>query len=595
MDRERRRDRFVQVARILGYLKEYRHLILWGLFSLVVTDILALIPPWLVKDAIDSLPSLSSSDDLLPYFGAIVLVVSGQALFRFAWRKSLFGVSRRAEYRLRNDLFRHLQRLDRGFFLRRLIGDLMSRCTNDLTAIQESIAYFGLLIVDSLLTIGTCLVLMGIIDPLLTLASLIPLPFLSICFFYFGRRVRVKSAQVQVEVAHLTQVVQETVTGIRMIQAYTLESVRRRFYRNATEQYIQRNLELAGIRGLFYASLMFLAGFAVVIVLWMGGTRVVRGDLTLGEFVAFGSYLTMLVWPMMSFGFMVNLFQRGRVSLERLGEIFHHQTAIADPLHPISLTRPRGEIRFQGVSFRYPGSAGWVLRGISFDIPAGSKIGVTGPVGSGKTTLLELIPRIHDPTEGVVSLDGRDIRHIPLRDLRGCVGLVTQEPFLFSDSLSANMSFGVPHASAEEVERVARLVRLDKDREAFPQGWKTVVGERGVMLSGGQRQRVALARAIMVAPRVLLLDDAFAHLDEETESEVIGNLLEALPETTIIFTSHRISSLWRADRVVVMASGRLLQAGPPERLVQVTGYFRQIYEQQNLLQEMEQLGGEAKE
>ena len=379
-----------------------------------------------------------------------------------------------------------------------------------------------------------------------------------------------------------------------MIQAYTLERVRGKFYRDATEQYIRRNLELASIRGLFYASLTFLGGVAVVIVLWMGGIRVVRGDLTLGSFVAFNAYLIMLIWPMMSFGFMVNLFQRGRASLERLDEIFHQQPAIAESPHPIPLTRPMGEIQFRGVSFRYPGSAHWAINGISLDIPAGSSTGITGPVGSGKTTLLELIPRVHDLMEGVVLLDGQNIREIPLRDLRQWVALVAQEPFLFSESIAANMNFGVPHHPAEEVERVARLVRLDKDQEAFPQGWETLVGERGVTLSGGQRQRVALARAIMMAPRILLLDDAFAHLDEDTESEVISNLLKALPETTILFTSHRISSLRRADQVLVLRDGQLLQEGHPERLLQARGYFQQISQQQNLLQELEQFGRREK-
>jgi len=589
MDEGKGRDRIARAARILGYLKEYRHLMLWGIFSLIVTDVLALIPPWLAKEAIDSLPSLTSPGELLPYLGAIVLVVSCQALFRFGWRKSLLGVSRQAEYRLRNDLFRHLQRLDRAFFLKNPVGDLMSRCTNDLTAIQEFIAYFGLLVVDSSLTIGTCLVLMGIIDPRLTLASLIPMPFLSLCFLHFGRKVRTKSVQLQTDLASLSQVVQETVAGIRMIQSYTLEGVRRRIYRDAADQYILRNVELARIRGLFYGLLTFLGGIAVVIVLWMGGIRVMKGLLTLGGFVAFNAYLMMLIWPMMSLGLMVNLLQRGRASLERLEEVFRHEPAVADSPHPIPLTKPADEIHFQGVSFKYPQASQWALRRVSLHIPGGLKTGITGPVGSGKTSLLELIPRIRDPVEGAVLLDGHDIRRMPLRQIRRWVAMVAQEPFLFSESLSANMSFGAPHTAPEEIERLARLVRLDKDQDAFPQGWNTLVGERGVTLSGGQRQRAALARAIMKAPRILILDDPFAHLDEETESEVMGNLLDSLPETTVIFTSHRASSLRRADRVVVLKDGRILQEGQPERLLEVDGYFRRICEQQTLMQELEQL------
>jgi len=594
MDKPKHSKPTSQAARILGYLKDHRRLIIGGLFALVVTDILGLVPPWLIKDAIDALPGLSSRVGLLPYLGVIILVAGGQAVFRFLWRRSLLGVARRAEYRLRNDLFGHLQGLDRGFFLTHPVGDLMSRCTNDLTAIQELIAYSGLLIVDSCITIGTCLVLMAIIDPVLTLACLVPMPMLSIAFFYFGRRVRGKSAEVQAALAGLTQVVQETVVGIRTIQAYTLEHVRQGLYRESTERYIRRNLELARIRGLFYASLTFLAGLAIVIVLWLGGTRVMRGHLSLGGFVGFTAYLTMIIWPMMSFGFMVNLFQRGRASLTRLEEIFHEEPAVVDPPKPRDLSPGTREINFQRVSFRYPGSTRWALHDLSFRVPAGRKVGITGPVGSGKSTLLELVPRIHDPEDGRVFLDGRDVREIGLRDLRRQITVVAQEPFLFSESIAANMGFGKSEFSPEEIERVARLVRLDKDRDAFPQGWETLVGERGVTLSGGQRQRVALARAIMTTPRILLLDDAFSHLDEETESEIIGNLLEALPETTIVFTSHRISSLMRADQVVVLEDGKLLQEGDPSGLAETCGYFRRIWQEQHLLRELERVDGEGK-
>jgi ATP-binding cassette subfamily B protein len=574
-------------AKIIGYLPQYRKLILWGLLSLVMTDVLSLIPPWLVKQAIDALPFLDSPRLLLPYLGAIVLVVSCQALFRFSWRRSLFGVARRTEYHLRNDLFAHLQKMDRAFFLRRSTGDLMSRCTNDLVAIQEVIAYFGLLIVDSSLTIATCLILMGIIDLPLTLASLIPLPLLSVCFFYFGGQVRRRSARVQAELAHLTQVVQETLTGIRITQAYNLESVRRDLYRDAAERYIRTNIQLANLRGLFYSLLSFLTGIAAVVVLWMGGTRVVAGSLTLGGFVAFNTYLVMLSWPMMSLGFMVNLLQRGRASMERLEEILRETPAVADAHPTTTAIAPADEMRFCEVGFRYPGTGGWALRGISLAIPRGSRMAITGPVGSGKSTLLELIPRIHDPQEGRVSLNGQDLREIPLADLRRRVGWVAQEPFLFSESIAANLAFGVPRASCEEVDRGARLVRLDKDLDAFPLGWDTVIGERGVMLSGGQRQRVALGRAIMVGPGILLMDDAFAHLDGETEAQVMRNVLEALPGATIIFTSHRVSTLLQAGTVVVLAEGRILEVGPPELLRSAGGYFQRICRQQDLIQEME--------
>jgi ATP-binding cassette subfamily B multidrug efflux pump len=550
---------------------------------------LALVPPWLIKRAIDALPTLHQAHRLIPYFLAIVLVVAGQALFRFIWRRSLFGVSRRIEYRLRNDLFRHLQTMDRPFFLSHPIGDVMSRCTNDLVAVQELFAYFGLLVVDSSLTILTCLVLMAVIDPILTMIAMLPMPLLSVSFLYFGRRVRKKSGEVQAALADLTHFVQETLAGIRLIQAYTLERIRRDQYQGTTEHFIDKNIELAGIRGVFYAVLTFLVGLAAVVVLWAGGMRVVEGHLTLGGFVAFNAYLTMLSWPMMSVGFMVNLFQRGMASLDRVERIFAQQPVIADPLQPRPLPQLRGEIAFREVSFRYPGAEPWALREISIRIPAGSCIGLTGPVGCGKTTLLELIPRVFDPTAGVVLLDGRDVRTVSLEELRRRVTLVSQEPFLFSDSIAENIRFQSPDLPGEVVEQIARLVRLDKDEDAFPRGWATLVGERGIMASGGQRQRIALARAVLSRPRILLLDDAFAHLDEETESEVLHNILDALPDSTIVFTSHRVSSLRQAERLIVLEGGRVTAEGPPEALAAMPGYFQRISQHQTLLREMEQL------
>jgi ATP-binding cassette subfamily B protein len=491
--------------------------------------------------------------------------------------------------------------MDRAFYLRNSVGDLMSRCTNDLVAVQEIIAFFGLLIVDSSLTMASCLALMAVIDLPLTLAALIPLPLLSLTFVHFGRKVRGKAAQVQASLAHLTQIVQETLVGIRVVQSYNMQGVRRELYAAATDAFIRRNVELAAVRGLFYALLTVLAGLAAVVTLWMGGQRVVEGHLTLGGFVAFNTYLVMLSWPMMSLGFMVNLLQRGRASLDRLEAVFREQAAIrdgtkpgsGDPLGPASPRTPGAALRFQGVGFRYPHSSGWALEDICLDLPGGTRLGVTGPVGSGKSTLLELVLRIHDPTEGAVFLDGCDIRALPLSRLRRWAAWIAQEPFLFSESISANVAFARPGASPHEVDRAARLVRLDKDMDAFPEGWDTLVGERGIMLSGGQRQRVALARALLAAPRILVLDDAFAHLDAETESEVMANLMGALPGVTILFASHRVSTLRRAQRVVVLSRGRVVEEGPPEALARGGGYFQRICRRQEIMVEMDRWGEEA--
>jgi ATP-binding cassette subfamily B protein len=389
----------------------------------------------------------------------------------------------------------------------------------------------------------------------------------------------------------LTQIVQETLAGIRVVKSYAMERTREEAYREATENYIRKNVELANVRGLFFSALGLLTGVAAVIVLWMGGTRVVAGQLTLGGFVAFNTYLVMLSWPMMSVGFMVNLFQRARASHDRLEHIFGEMPDIADPLAPRPLPGAPGELRFENVGFRYPGAEHFALREISIVVPPGSRVGITGPVGCGKSTLLDLVPRIHDPTGGRITLHGDDLRSYSLRELRRRVAWVAQEPFLFSEPIAANVAFGAPLSPPAEVDGAARLARLDKDWDAFPQGWETVVGERGITLSGGQRQRLALARAAMTAPGILVLDDAFAHLDAETESEILSNVLAALPSTAILFVSHRISTLRQANWVVVLSEGRILDQGPPDDLLQRGGYFQETFQQQEILREMEHWGG----
>ena len=579
---------------LIRRLKPHRRTIVLGLILLAVTDVLGLAPPWLVKGAIDAMPKLSAKSGLLFYVVLLMTAVILQAFFRFGWRKALFGVSRNVEYGIRNDLFDHLLRMDRSFYLQYTTGELMSRCTNDLVAVQEFIAFFGLLVVDSTLTISTCLFLMAVIDPVMTLFVMIPMPFLSLSFLYFGRKVRKTAAQVQMEAAKLTENVQETLAGIRVIKAYTMEKVRRSQYGRATERYIQANLDLAAIRGVFFAALTFFTGLSAVIALWVGGQRVMNGHITLGGFVAFNTYLTMLIWPMMSLGFMVNLFQRGRASLDRIETVLARESKIKDAPGILPTGRPHGGIRFRNVRFRYPGAHKWALDDISFDIEPGTRVGITGPVGSGKSALLDLIPRIWDPTEGSIELDGRDLRSYPLKDLRRWVARVAQEPLLFSDTIASNIRF---QPSDEpfglETKDAAAMVRLDKDKDAFPKGWDTLVGERGIMVSGGQRQRIALARAVTSDPQILLLDDAFAHLDEETEAEVFENILEAMPGVVILFSSHRISSLLRADTVIVLDEGALAEFGPPEDRLHAGGYFDKLRSDRQTRLELEMLSQES--
>ena len=560
---------------------------LGGLLCLALADGLALAPPWILKMAIDGLKVMAGGKELIGFALAIVLVAILQAGFRYLWRTALFGVARHVECALREELFGALQGLDRAFYLRHSIGDIMSRCTNDLVAIQEFMAFVGLLVLDSSLTILTCVALMAWIDPGLTLMALLPLPLLSVSFMYFGKRVKANSLEVQAQLAELTQGVQETLSGIRVVQAYALERARAVRYRDACLQYLGRQIQLARLRGIFYALLGFLAGVASVIVLWLGGKKVAVGELSLGSFVAFNSYLLMLSWPMMSLGFMVNLLQRAGASLERIGQLLDARAEVVSPPRPAPIPDSPPEFRLEKVGVRYPGSEAWALRGINLRLSPGMWVGVTGPVGSGKTTLLELLPRIQDPTEGRILINGRDLREVSLEELRRRVALVAQEPFLFSESLASNVTMVELREEPGLLDRLARIACLDKDLHALPEGWNTLVGERGVMLSGGQRQRVALARALALRPQVLLLDDAFAHLDAQTEAEILDHLVSSFPGMTMVLVSHRVSTLMRAHWVVVLVEGRVSEQGPPRALLDTGQYLKDLAIKQEILQELE--------
>lgn len=560
---------------------------LWGILALIATDILGLIPPWLIKDAIDAIPTSGTHWELIPYTLALICVVVLMGFFRFLWRNHLFGLSRKVEYHLRNDLFRHLQGLPLGFFQKMKTGDLMSRATNDMIAIQELIGFAGLLIVDSALTLLTCMVLMAIIDLKLTLLTMIPLPILSISFLKFGKLVRKKALEVQGTLADMSDHVQETISGIRVVHAYVQEEERRMRFHELSHVYATKNIQLARIRGLFYALLGLGAGLAAAIVLWQGGRLVLGGQITLGEFVAFNSYLSMLTWPMMALGFIYNLFQRGAASMDRLDEVLEERSSISDPPHPVFLQEFVGGIELKKVDFSYSDDAGFVLKDISFSVSKGEKLAIMGPVGCGKSTLLKLLPRIYDVSGGAFLIDGKDIRDIPIEQLRKSIGFVEQEPFLFSDTIQKNITFGSDSQDSEAVKRTVEIVRLDKDLQSLPNGLMTLIGERGITLSGGQKQRIVIARAILRTPPILVLDDAFSHLDTETEEEILTRLFEEMADTTIIFATHRATTAQRADKIVIIEDGMISEEGTHWDLMAGKGLYSRIYQRQMIAREIE--------
>jgi ATP-binding cassette subfamily B protein len=589
------------------YIEKYRHELIVGAFSILLADILGLLLPWLIKLAIDYIritcskhePSLPFNfsgkwNHLLTYSILIVAVVGLQTIFRYLWRKHLFGISRKIEYDLRNNYFRHLQKLGFGFFQHVKTGDIMSRATNDLYAVREFIGSGIIIIVDSAVIISTCLILMIVISIKLTVISIIPAAAITLIVMKFNREIEKRFESVQKKLSDMYSTVHEFVSGIGVIQAYVQEENELGRFRKHNQQLMKKNIELTSISGIFSPLMVFTTGVTAVIVLWVGGREVMIGHITLGSYVAFNGYLTMLTGPMAAIGFMINLSQRGIASMKRVKEIMLVKPEIYNGLESGTAQSPantkeiknsfKGKIEFKSVTFSQDGKSD-ILFDVNFTIGAGSLLVLTGPIGSGKSTLLRLIPRIYDPSGGSVLIDGTDIKKIPIEALREMIGYVEQEPFLFSDTVRENIVFGAGRISIEEIEDVTKSVELDRDIATFPYGLDTVIGERGVTLSGGQKQRVALARAIIKKPKILILDDAFSNLDAYTEGEVLNNIRTFLKETTIVLISNRVFTIKSADNIVVINEGRIIESGTHDELLSKKGLYSRIYKK-HLFSEM---------
>lgn len=567
------------------YLRPYRREIALGVAALLVTDLLGLMIPWFLKTVIDLLPQKPSGDALLGYAAILFLAAMGQGLCRFGWRKYLFGPSRKVEFDILSRLMSHFLILDKAYYQTQKIGDLMSRATNDLRSLREFVGMAVLVLVDSQVVIFSCICLMIYINPLLTLYSMAPMPLISVLFYKLSGMIGERQQIVQAHLSKITAMVQETLSGIRVLHAFVQEENVKKKFGDLNREYIHKNLQLTRLFGIFTPSLVFVIGTAALISLWIGGKAVVRGDMTLGSFVAFNSYLLMLSWPMMAIGYVFNLTQRGVSAMQRLEEIFSAQPAVVSNAE-LAPAKIEGQIAFHSLSFRYPDARDSCLRDISCEIKKGESVAIIGMIGAGKSTLVQLIPRIFDAEQGMVLFDGTPIRDISLAELRRSIGYVDQEPFLFSATIRENITFGYAEAAEEEIRNVIHLAGLTPDLQRFPQGLDTLVGERGVSLSGGQKQRVALARALLKKPKILILDDAFSSLDVETEETVLKNIKNFIRGITTIIVTHRLTVTRDVDRIIVMENGRIVESGNHSELIR-GGYYRQIYENQALAREME--------
>lgn len=578
---------------LFPYLRRYRAPIAWGLVLVVVANAFTLAGPFFIKRAIDRLGAPGVTSETVLRYAALVVgtaLVGGAA--RYGMRELLNGVSRRVEFDLRNDFFRHLLRLDAGFYARVQTGELMSRATNDLQAVRMVAGPAYMYLANTVVVSIFALSLMVWIDARLTLLALLPMIALPPVTLGFGRVIHRRFEQIQEQFGTLSTVAQENLAGARIVRAYGQEEAQTERFRTLSEEYLRRNVELARTSGMFHPLLSLLAGLGLVIVLWVGGRQIMRGEISVGDFVAFGLYLAMLTWPLISLGWVVNLFQRGAASMGRIRTVLDARPAITDPTDPVHLPEVRGELELRKVSFRYPGTERDVLRDVSLRVPVGSTLAIVGPTGSGKSTLVHLLARLWDPDEGEVRLDGVSLRRLPLAELRAAIGVVAQDGFLFSESIGRNLALGFdepdPAAREARVRAAARVAQLDGTVSGFPAGYDTLLGERGINLSGGQKQRATLARAIARDPRVLLLDDALSAVDTHTEREILRGLREVLAGRTSVIVSHRVSAVMGADQIVVLDDGRIVERGTHAELIRRGGLYAALQHRQLLAEDLEE-------
>jgi len=572
--------------RLVKYLARYRRAFLSGFVCVVLATAISTGGPWILKHAVDDL-SQGLTFDKVRWYGVLLFVLAAVGgIFRFLMRRIIVGASRDFEYDLRNDFFAALQRLHLSYFQHHRTGDLMSRATNDLSAVRMMMGPAVMYTASTVLTFVVAIVLMVSIDPWLTLVALIPLPFVTVVVKYFGTAIHNRFEKIQEQLSDISAIAQESLAGVRVVRAYGQEAFEIERFRVANAEYVHRNRALIRLQGFYFPSMGLLMGIGALLVLWLGSRRVVAGQMTIGELVAFNAYLTMLGWPMIAFGWVSNLLQRGMASWKRLLEVLDVQPAVSDGEANDAIQSIDGEVEFRNLTFSFGDAV--VLRGVSFKVLRGTTTAIVGATGSGKSTVLGLLPRLHEPPAGTVLIDGVDVRQIPLHVLRGAIGFVNQEPFLFSTTLAENITFGAraSQGDRERVSEAAAIARLDKDLAQFPEGYETTVGERGITLSGGQKQRVAIARALVIDPKILVLDDALSAVDTHTEEEILDRLSGVMSQRTAIIVSHRVSTIRGADQIVVLHEGRVAERGTHDELIRRDGFYADLYRKQLLEEEL---------
>ena len=600
---------------LLPYLRRYRWPYLAGTLCVFLTNGIWILFPLVLGKAADDLHEGVTRHKLLVYAGILLALAISKGIFQFLTRWIVIGVSRDIEFDLRNDLFARLEGLSYSYYQRNRTGDIMARATNDLSAVRMLLGPAVMYSANTLVYTAGALAFMISISPWLTLYTFLPLPAVSVVIQTFGRRIHDRFERIQAMFSDISARAQENFSGARLIRAYVQEDAEIRAFETENQEYIRRSLRLVRLMGMLWPTLELMLGCAVVLVLWLGGREVIHGlstvtlvsnpaaslralgaptpgitttlslsgSMSVGQFVSFSTYMMQLTWPIIALGWVINIFQRGTASLIRINEIMQEQPEIKDA--PGAQDREiAGEIEFRGLNFSYEGKP--VLHDLNLRVPAGSSLAIVGPTGSGKTTLVSLIPRIYDAEPGTVLIDGRPIRDYLVATLRKKIGFVPQETFLFSDRIRENIALGVDSATDEQIHNAAGAANIAADIESFPEGYDTMVGERGITLSGGQKQRTAIARALIRNPKILILDDALSSVDTHTEDKILNHLRDVMRGRTTIFISHRVSTVRNADRIAVLHSGRIVELGTHDELLALNGYYSDLYNKQLLEEEL---------
>ena len=577
----------LKTLRPLGpYLWRYRRGLALGMAALAAKDLAHASLPLVIRAAIDAIPSSRGVAPLAGWAALLAATAIVKGFFQYWMRVTLIGISRDIEFDLRNDLFFKLIALSPDFHSRNRTGDIMARATNDLHAVRMMLGPGVMYWTETSLTFVLAIAVMLTYDWRLTLLAILPAPLVSVAVMTFGRRIHDRFERIQEMFSDISSRAQENLSGVRMVRAFAQEEAELKRFRALNEHYIAENLKLVRISGLFEPLLEALIGLTFLIVLYAGGLRVLDGRLSVGAFVMFNSYMGQLVWPMIAMGWVVNLMQRGTASFARIHSILVEVPTIAAPGRAgFSLPGVRGEIEFRAAAVAYPSGA--ALTGIDLRIEAGETVAIVGHTGSGKSTLVHLIPRLLDPTAGTVLVDGIDVRNLDPSELRRHIGFVPQETFLFSDTIAGNIAFGSEGAPDDAIRRAAEIAGLAHDIDGFPDGYRTMVGERGLTLSGGQKQRTAIARALLRDPRILILDDALSSVDTLTEERILTSLAGLLRGRTVILISHRVSTVRQAGRIVVLANGAIAEQGTHSELIGKGGYYANLYQKQLLEEELE--------